>query len=79
MSERVTRRKLIVQRLAFTALVGLVAFVFLSSSLLAAVIAGVALVAVLVDTLALSRLAPHQAAGDEAMPRKITVDLSRRS
>ncbi len=79
MSEGVTRRRLIAQRIALVVLVGVVAIVFLSSSLLAGVIALVTIAAVLLDTLALSRVEAHDEARPDATPRQITVDLSRRS
>ena len=79
MSERVTPRKLIAQRIALVAFVGVVAIAFLSSSLLAGVIAVVTIAAVLFDTLALSRLDARDTAPPDPAPRQITVDLSRRS
>jgi hypothetical protein len=70
---------LIAQRIALIALVGVVAVVFLSSSLIAGVIAVVTIAAVIVDSLAFARLDPADDDAPEAPPRTITVDLSRRS
>ena len=74
-----TRRRLIAQRIALVALVGVVAVVFLSSSLVAGVIAGVTIAAVLIDTIAFARLTTVERVDPDSTPHKITVDLSRRS
>jgi hypothetical protein len=74
-----TRRRLIGQRIGLVALVGVVAVVFLSSSLIAGVIAVVTIAAVLIDSFAFARLDAADVADPDAPPQSITVDLSRRS
>jgi uncharacterized membrane protein len=69
----------ILERLALVALVGVIAVVFLSSSLLAGVISLVTIGAVLIDMLALSRVHEPALARPDETPRSITVDLNRRS
>ncbi len=78
MAAQPSTRRRIVERVGLIALVGVVAVVFLSSSLLAGVIAVITIVAVLLDTIALSRLEPELARPDQT-PHQITVDLNRRS
>ncbi|MBA3456756.1 MAG: hypothetical protein H0T42_26945 [Deltaproteobacteria bacterium] len=72
------RRRLIAQRIALVALVGLVAVLFLSSSFIAGVIALVTIVAVVVDSIAFAQLTATDT-GPDTSPHTITVDLSRRS
>ncbi len=74
-----THRQPIAQRIALIALVGVVSVVFLSSSLIAGIIAVVTIAAVVVDSLAFARLADPEHVDGEASPQTITVDLSRRS
>jgi hypothetical protein len=76
------RRAKILQRLGMVAIVGVVAVAFLSSSLLAAIVAAVTLTAVLLDMFAFARgaqTAIDDVIGPDATPHSITVDLSRRS
>lgn len=73
------RRTLIASRIALVALVGVVAAVFLSSSLVAGVVAAVTITAVLVDSIAFARLPTVEHVDGGLSPRTITVDLSRRS
>jgi hypothetical protein len=74
-----TPRARIAQRLALVAIVGIVAIVFLSSSLLAGIIAAVTITAVVIDMIAFARSDGAEAIRPEATPQRITVDLSRRS
>jgi hypothetical protein len=67
------------QPLPRVAIVGVVAIVFLSSSLLAGIIAAVTITAVVIDMIAFARSEDAEAISPEATPRRITVDLSRRS
>jgi len=73
-----SKRRRIAERVGLIALVGVVAVVFLSSSVLAGVIALVTIAAVLLDTLALSRVDPDLVRPDPT-PHHLTVDLTRRS
>ena len=74
-----TRRRLIAERIALVALVGVVAVVFLSSSLIAGVIAVVTIAAVIVDSFAFARIDTAEVVDPKEPPQTITVDLSRRS
>lgn len=73
-----TRRRLIAQRIALVTLVGVVAVVFLSSSLIAGTIAVVTITAVLIDSFAFARIDAADVVDPDAPPQSITVDLSRR-
>ena len=74
-----TPRRMIAQRIGLIALIGVVAVAFLSSSLLAGIIAVATIAAVLVDSVALARFGHSERASGDATPQKITVDLRRRS
>lgn len=74
-----TRRRMIAQRIALIALVGVVAVVFLSSSLIAGIIAVVTIAAVLVDSIAFARLSETDRGDGDSPPQTVTVDLRRRS
>jgi hypothetical protein len=62
-----------ISRAALAALVGAIAMVALSSSIFSAIVCGVTLAAVVFDITAQRGYAP------EPIPKKLTVDLSRRS
>jgi len=74
-----TRRRMIAQRIALIALVGVVSVVFLSSLLIAGIIAVVTIAAVLADSIAFARASETDRGNGDSSPHTVTVDLRRRS